>query len=121
MTDASAAIKDAAEEAANSVISAHGIAIGDDESCFETLCWSLGADVPYEKGLLQFAQAIVDGLDLKGLVEAKRMSPKLGTAVVALSDIGERLGHGASVSLDTTTLLADAYSQALAKVGGRLR
>lgn len=71
MTDASAAIKDAAEEAANSVISAHGITVDDDESCFEALCWALGADVPYEKGLLQFAQAIVDGFDLNGLVEEK--------------------------------------------------
>ena len=71
MTDASAAIKDAAEEAANSVISAHGIAVEDDESCFEALCWALGTGVPYEKGLLQFAQATVDGFDLKGLVDAK--------------------------------------------------
>ncbi|QOT16749.1 hypothetical protein [Paenarthrobacter sp. YJN-5] len=71
MTDASAAIKDAAEEAANSVISAHGIAVEDEESCFEALCWALGTGVPYEKGLLQFAQAIVDGFDLKGLVDTK--------------------------------------------------
>jgi hypothetical protein len=58
---------------------------------------------------------------VKGLVGAKKMSPKLGAAVVALSDVGERLGHGAEVSLDATTLLADAYSQALAKVGGKIR
>ena len=58
---------------------------------------------------------------VKGLVGAKKMSPKLGAAVVALSDVGERIGHGADVSLDATALLADAYSQALAKVGGKIR
>lgn len=58
---------------------------------------------------------------VKGLVDAKKMSPKLGASVVALSEIGERLGHGADISLDTTTLLSDAYSQALAKVGGKIR
>ncbi|MDH6181331.1 hypothetical protein M2152_001513 [Microbacteriaceae bacterium SG_E_30_P1] len=55
------------------------------------------------------------------LVAAKRMSPQLGSAVVALSEIGERVGHGATVSLDATTLLTEAYSGALAKVGGRIR
>ena len=58
---------------------------------------------------------------VKGLVDAKKMSPKLGASVVALTEIGERLGHGADISLDTTTLLSDAYSQALAKVGGKIR
>lgn len=58
---------------------------------------------------------------VKGLVGAKKMSPKLGGAVVALSDVGERIGHGADVSLDATALLADAYSQALATVGGKIR
>lgn len=58
---------------------------------------------------------------VKGLVDARKMSPKLGASVVALAEIGERLGQGADVSLDTTTLLSDAYSQALAKVGGKIR
>jgi hypothetical protein len=71
MADPSAAVEDAAEEAANDVISAHGIAVEGDESCFEALCWALGTGVPYEKGLLQFAQAVIDGFDLKGLVGAK--------------------------------------------------
>lgn len=71
MTEPSAAVEDAAEEAANDVISTHGIAVEDDESCFQTLCWALGTGVPYEQGLLQFAQAVLDGFDLKGLVEAK--------------------------------------------------
>lgn len=71
MSDPSAAVVDAAEEAANAVISAHGVAVDDDESCFEALCWALGSGIPYEKGLLQFAHAIVDGFDLPGLVDAK--------------------------------------------------
>lgn len=58
---------------------------------------------------------------VKGLVDAKKMSPKLGSSVVTLTEIGERLGQGADVSLDTTSLLSDAYAQALAKVGGKIR
>ena len=58
---------------------------------------------------------------VKGLVDAKKMSPKLGSSVIALAEIGERVGKGADVSLDTTTLLSDAYSRALAKVGGKIR
>lgn len=45
MADPSAALEDAAEEAANDVISAHGIAVEGDESCFEALCWALGTGV----------------------------------------------------------------------------
>ncbi|MUU73468.1 hypothetical protein [Pseudarthrobacter sp. GA104] len=71
MAEPSKAVQDAAEEAANDVISAHGIAVEDDESCFEALCWALGSGVPYEKGLLQFAQAVLDSFDLKGLIDAK--------------------------------------------------
>lgn len=58
---------------------------------------------------------------LTGLVEKKKMSPKLSEAISALHDIGDRLGHGAQISLDTTTLLTEAYAQALAKVGGTIR
>jgi len=58
---------------------------------------------------------------VKGLVSAKKMSPKLASGVVALSAVGERIGQGADVSLDTTTLLGEAYAQALAKVGGKIR
>lgn len=71
MAEPSKAVEDAAEEAANDVISAHGIAVEDDESCFEALCWALGSGVPHEKGLLQFAQAVLDSFDLKGLIDAK--------------------------------------------------
>lgn len=58
---------------------------------------------------------------LTGLVEKKKMSPKLAEAITSLHDIGDRLGHGAQISLDTTTLLTEAYGQALAKVGGTIR
>lgn len=71
MAEPSKAVEDAAEEAANDVISAHGISVEDDESCFEALCWALGSGVPHEKGLLQFAQAVLDSFDLRGLIDAK--------------------------------------------------
>lgn len=58
---------------------------------------------------------------LKGLVEKKKMSPKLASAITGLHDVGDRLGRGAELSLDTTTLLTEAYAQALAKVGGKLK
>ena len=58
---------------------------------------------------------------LSGLVEKKKMSPKLAEAITSLHDIGDRLGHGVHISLDTTTLLTEAYAQALAKVGGKIR
>lgn len=58
---------------------------------------------------------------VRGLVSKKRMSSKLASAVVELSEIGDRIGRGAELSLDTTTLLTEAYSQALARVGGKIR
>jgi len=58
---------------------------------------------------------------MKGLVGKKRMSVKLATAISELNTIGDRLARGAEISLDTTTLLTEAYAQALAKVGGRIK
>ncbi len=58
---------------------------------------------------------------LKGLVSKKKMTPKLAGAVVQLNTIGDKLSRGAEISLDTTTLLTEAYAQALAKVGGKIK
>lgn len=58
---------------------------------------------------------------VKGLVEKKRMSPRLAGAVVTLIDLGERLSRGADLSVDTMTTLTEAYAQALGKVGGKIR
>lgn len=58
---------------------------------------------------------------VKGLVDKKKMSPKLATAISGLHDMGDRIGRGAEISLDTTTLLTEAYAQALAKVGGKIK
>ncbi|HWS49888.1 MAG TPA: hypothetical protein VN241_02660 [Microbacterium sp.] len=58
---------------------------------------------------------------VKGLVEKKRMTPKLAGAVVALSGFGDRLSRGADLSVDTMTTLTEAYAQALSKVGGKIR
>ena len=58
---------------------------------------------------------------VRGLVEKKKMSPKLAASITALASIGDRLSNGAEVSIDTTTLLSDAYAQALAKIGGKLK
>ncbi len=58
---------------------------------------------------------------VRGLVEKKKMTERLASAVTALSSIGDRLGSGAVLSPDTTTLLTEAYAQALAKVGGKIR
>jgi hypothetical protein len=57
----------------------------------------------------------------RGLVEKNKMSERLASAITALSAIGDRLGRGAELSPDTTTILTESYSQALAKVGGKLR
>jgi hypothetical protein len=58
---------------------------------------------------------------ITGLVEKKQMSDKLASAVSALSSIGDRLGRGAELSPDATTLLTESYAQALAKVGGKIK
>jgi hypothetical protein len=58
---------------------------------------------------------------VKGLVDKKRMTPRLAGAIVELGDIGDRLSRGADLSADTTTLLTEAYAQALAKVGGKIK
>lgn len=58
---------------------------------------------------------------VRGLVEKKKMSERLASAVTSLSSIGDRLSHGAHLTPDATTLLTDSYAQALAKVGGKMR
>lgn len=58
---------------------------------------------------------------VRGLVDKKKMSPKLAAAVTALHDVGDRLSRGAEISLDTTTMLTEAYAQALARVGGKVK
>lgn len=58
---------------------------------------------------------------VRGLIEKKKMSDLLGEAVSTLSSIGDRLGRGAELSPDATTLLTETYAQALAKVGGRIK
>jgi len=56
---------------------------------------------------------------VRGLVEKRKMSPKFAAAVTELSDIGDRLSRGAKISIDATTLLAEAYAGALARLGGK--
>lgn len=58
---------------------------------------------------------------IAGLVEKKAMTERLAAAITALSSIGDRLGLGAELSQDATTLLTESYSQALAKVGGKIK
>lgn len=58
---------------------------------------------------------------VRGLVEKKKMTPKLAAAVTELADLGDRLSRGAEISLDATTLLTEAYAQALTKVGGKIK
>lgn len=58
---------------------------------------------------------------IAGLVEKKAMTERLATGITALSSIGDRLGLGAELSPDTTTLLTESYAQALAKVGGKIK
>ncbi|MFE4834467.1 hypothetical protein ACFRAU_07275 [Arthrobacter sp. NPDC056691] len=65
------AVEAALEEAANEVISAHGIAIDDGESCLEAFGWALGNGIGYGQGLGELAQAIVDTFDLPGLIASR--------------------------------------------------
>lgn len=58
---------------------------------------------------------------VRGLVEKKKMTPKLASGISALSDLGDRLGGGAEITPDATTLLTESYAQALAKVGGKIK
>jgi hypothetical protein len=58
---------------------------------------------------------------VRGLVDKKKMSPKLASVVVELNSIGDRISRGAEISVDTTTLLAEAFAQALARVGGKIK
>lgn len=56
-----------------------------------------------------------------GLVEKKAMTERLAAGLTALNSIGDRLGRGAELTPDATTLLTESYSQALAKVGGKIK
>ncbi|CAN5163824.1 hypothetical protein BH11ACT4_BH11ACT4_24880 [soil metagenome] len=56
-----------------------------------------------------------------GLVEKKAMTERLASGIGALSAIGDRLGLGAELTPDATTLLTESYAQALAKVGGKIK
>jgi len=58
---------------------------------------------------------------IAGLVEKKAMTEQLAAGITALSSIGDRLGLGAELSPDATTLLTESYAQALAKVGGKIK
>ncbi len=58
---------------------------------------------------------------VRGLVEKKKMSAKMASGITALNELGDRLGGGAEITPDATTLLTESYAQALAKVGGKLK
>jgi hypothetical protein len=58
---------------------------------------------------------------IAGLVEKKAMTERLASGITSLSSIGDRLGLGAELSPDATTLLTESYAQALAKVGGKIK
>jgi len=58
---------------------------------------------------------------ISGLVEKKVMTERLAAGIMALSSIGDRLGLGAELIPDSTTLLTESYAQALAKVGGKIK
>lgn len=58
---------------------------------------------------------------VRGLVEKKKMSPKLASAITSLNELGDRLGSGAEITPDAVTLLTESYAQALAKIGGKLK
>jgi|GEM_PF-6606420 len=56
-----------------------------------------------------------------GLVEKKKMSPKLASGITSLNELGDRLGTGAEITPDAVTLLTESYAQALAKIGGKIK
>jgi hypothetical protein len=58
---------------------------------------------------------------VRGLVEKKKMTPKLASGITALNDLGDRLGGGAEITPDAVTLLTESYAQALAKIGGKIK
>lgn len=58
---------------------------------------------------------------VRGLVEKKKMTPKLASGITALNDLGDRLGGGAQITPDAVTLLTESYAQALAKIGGKIK
>jgi hypothetical protein len=58
---------------------------------------------------------------VRGLVEKKKMSAKLAAGITALNELGDRLGGGAEITPDATTLLTESYAQALAKIGGKIK
>lgn len=58
---------------------------------------------------------------VKGLIEKKKMSTRLGAGITRLNDLGDRLGSGADITPDAATLLTESYAQALAKIGGKIK
>ena len=58
---------------------------------------------------------------VRGLVEKKKMSPKLASGITSLNELGDRLGTGAEITPDAVTLLTESYAQALAKIGGKIK
>lgn len=58
---------------------------------------------------------------VRGLVEKKKMTPKLAAGITSLNDLGDRLGGGAEITPDAMTLLTESYAQALAKIGGKIK
>jgi len=58
---------------------------------------------------------------VRGLVEKKKMTPKLASGITSLNDLGDRLGGGAEITPDAITLLTESYAQALAKIGGKIK
>ena len=58
---------------------------------------------------------------VRGLVEKKKMSPKLASGITSLNELGDRLGGGAEITPDAITLLTESYAQALAKIGGKIK
>ena len=58
---------------------------------------------------------------VRGLVEKKKMTPKLAAGITSLGELGDRLGGGAEITPDAVTLLTESYAQALAKIGGKIK
>lgn len=87
----------------------------------------LQSRVALELDVRQLAQVndLPSGLTIpyvvKGLVDKKKMTPKLASAVVSLAEMGDRISNGAALSPDAVSLLTDAYAQTLAKVGGKVK
>lgn len=53
-------IEGIAEEAAIQTVSSHSVVLDDGETAIEALGWALGAQIPYEQGLKDFARAVLE-------------------------------------------------------------